>query len=237
MGAGLVNAAYALATADRFQDHRSMRLFVYMANRALDRDPRPSFYAGQSSMLEAIAGTDPGTMRRSLRRLREVGYIVLDEHQRAQTGRRSTYYLEDGTGHPLQPADTSEVTRQNAPSPGGADRPVTLPRLAGRSVPTGGADRPRLAGQNAPPKEEEEEEEETRASAPARSCRRHPNWEHSEPCRACASDRRAAETASLGRRPTTMSERLIDCGVGNHDRLPDGTCKLCENRDPLWEVA
>ncbi|MGF6822418.1 hypothetical protein M2317_001322 [Microbacterium sp. ZKA21] len=240
MGAGLVKAAFALADADRFQDHRSMRLFAYMALTARDADPRPSFFGGQDALLRAIAGTESSAVRQSLRRLREVGYVVLDENGKAHTGRRSTYFLEDGTGSPLALVDNSNLAVRIVPpvdTTAGTDHTGSPVREAVRTAPRGGTDRTGQAVRSVPPKEEEEREEETRASAPARTCLRHPNWEHSEPCRACAVDRRAAEATRTRRAPTTMSPRVIDCGPGKHRWLPNGTCNFCESRDPLWDVA
>lgn len=80
--------------------------------------------------------------------------------------------------------------------------------------------------------------------APAPTCRRHSSWDHNDPCRACGADREAHEawTARLNQqwdaalkasppvpiRPSTMSERIEDCG--DHRWLTDSTCIRCEQR-------
>ncbi|GAA3654455.1 hypothetical protein [Microbacterium marinilacus] len=75
------------------------------------------------------------------------------------------------------------------------------------------------------------------ARARTSTCRRHPSWDHDEPCMACKRDREAAEAAAAVKLPSTMSPRILDCGPGNHTRLQDGTCTRCENRDPQRGAA
>ena len=78
--------------------------------------------------------------------------------------------------------------------------------------------------------------EEKRRETQGRTCTRHASWNHDEPCRACAADRRTEETTTIHRPTSTMSERRIDCGPGKHRRFPDGSCMYCEHRE-LPEIS
>lgn len=241
MGAALAKAAYAASDALEVREHAPVRVFVFMALTALDSDPRPTFYGGRDALAEAIAAprTPAGfrAVRNAVHALTDLGLISAT--RKAAPGRAAHYALLDGAGSPLHPdGGRSPSSIQVATDASGdAERPVnnsqrgTLSgRNGGRSVvSTGDAERT--------PKEEEEEKEETRASAPARTCLRHPNWDHSERCRACGEDRRRAEAAVAARRPSTMSERRGTCPPDKHRMLEDGTCMLCEYRVRLAGIA
>lgn len=230
MGAALVKAAYSVADRLGFQDHKAMRLYVFMAATALDNDPRPTYFGGPDALASALAVKDDSTVRATIRRLKAVGLV---KATRAHTGRQATYALMNGKGAPLgkkeagqitpaAPVDNSEETGQTAPA---VDPRAGVIRAERRGDPPrrGGAPSPR-------PRRNEEKKEERRASAPARTCTRHPDWNHTEPCRQCGDDRRASETFAVSRRPATMSEQRGDCPPGQHRLLADGTCMLCTYR-------
>lgn len=237
MGAGLVKAAYAAADELQMRDHAPVRLFVFMAVTAVDSDPQPTFYGGREALAAAIAAPRTASgfkvVRDATSALVARGLILVAS--KAAPGRPTRYDLLDGRGCPL----TLNGARSTSPvsESGHAHRAVNNSQRSTLSVAMAHAQRAERGTVSVPPKEEEEKEEETRASAPTRSCRRHPNWEHSDPCRACANDRRAAEVQSASRAPATMSEQRPDCGPGNHRRLPDGTCILCPDRGALAEIA
>ncbi|MHC3000357.1 helix-turn-helix domain-containing protein [Microbacterium sp. HJ5] len=73
--------------------------------------------------------------------------------------------------------------------------------------------------------------EEKGALAPARTCTRHPDWNHGERCRRCGEDRLAAEAYEAGRRPATMSEAAAPCITGHSFDPVSGYCARCEVRD------
>lgn len=230
MGAGLAKAAYAAANELDVREHAPVRAFVFMALTALDTDDRPAFYGGREALASAISAprTTGGfkAVKNATRALVERGLVAVAS--KGAPGRPTKYMLLDGNGSPLK----SDTARSPSPysNSGDGERAVSNSEQGTVSDPTGPGERPQQGPLTGPPKEEDEKEEETRASAPTGTCQRHSNWNHSEPCRACAADRRS-ETASRDRRSLTMSERRTDCGRGNHRRLPDGTCMLCENRD------
>lgn len=239
MGAGLAKAAYAAANALELREHAPVRLFVFMALTARDGDSPPSFYGGRESLAHALAAPGDATGYRSVKKavssLTSSGLIAL--RTRPGRGRRAQYDLLDGRGGILHIGDPSEVPvdepRPELETPqGSVNKSVRGPLKSTLGTPEGPFGDP-----SGVPLGGEEDEEETRASAPPRSCTRHSSWEHSQPCRACANDRRAAELHSVARTPDTMSPRIVDCGPGKHKPLPGGTCMLCEFRDPLWEVA
>lgn len=224
MGAGLVKAAYALAAERRFQDHKAMRLLAYMAATARDDDPQPRFFEGPDALARALA-SDERSARRSLQVLKGAGFV---DATAAHTGKRATYRLRNGNGGALRP----ETER------GGSNEPASRAKEAGRTWSRGGSNLVKEAGRLDPPKEKEEEEEEARASAPARTCRRHETWDHSEPCSACGRDRRAAEAHDAQRRPSTMSPAPAQCTPGSHVFDPgSGYCARCSTRDDEEKAA
>lgn len=235
MGAALAKAAYAAAGKAGI-DHAPKGIFVFMALVPRDDDPAPAYFGGADALaVEALGrpADESGlrAVRRAVHTLRDAGLV--DRRSRGR-GRTSRFLLLDGCGRPLMGGRSASGQEARWAD---AQRPVKK-SMTGRSVVDDRTLSAVWADAQRPREEQEEIEEETRASAPpARNCRRHPSWEHSEPCRACASDRRAAETQNLSRPPTTMSERRRDCGTGNHRRMPDGTCLFCEDRDPLGEIA
>jgi DNA-binding transcriptional ArsR family regulator len=241
VGAGLAKAAYA-AAARSGVDHAPARVFVFMALAPLDHDPDPAYFGGAAALAtEALGRQDDDAGLRAVGRAISAlrGARLVDRQGRGR-GNTVRYPLLDGCGRPLM---AGRLPSGQDTGWSDAQRPVDSP-LTGRSAPD---DRTLSVGWSdaeRPTEEERRKEEETRASAlpvdnslPRRTCRRHESWEHSAPCRACAADRRAAEAHAVAQRPQTMSPRVLDCGVGRHKRLPDGTCIRCENRDPLWEVA
>lgn len=234
MGAGLVKAAYyALAAAGA--SHAAARVFVYMANTALDDDPRPSYFGGRDALAEAL-GTDHDeaghrAVARIVQKLTGLGLIVAQGHQGPR--RPARYLLHDGFGEVLRAAPNTGRSASSVTYSQDAQRHLNT----GRSVSEQVSLSVRTGVTQRRPEEEEEKKEGTRASAPTRTCHRHSSWEHSEPCRFCAADRRTAASFAARRRPDTMSKRNIDCGEGKHQRFSDGTCLYCEDRDPLWSVA
>lgn len=239
MGAALAKAAYVAADALEIREHAPVRIFVFMALTALDTDPRPSFYAGREALAGAIAAPRTAGGFKAVKDATSalVARGLISVANKAAPGRPTKYDLLDGHGAPLKP----DAARSPFPDSGSghARGAVNNSERGTLSVETGHAQPPQRGTLTVPPKEDKEKEEEgTRVSAPPpRSCRRHPSWEHSEPCRACAADRRASDEHRRTRPPVTMSERRVDCGPGNHRRMPDGTCMLCEDRDPLAEIA
>lgn len=239
MGAGLAKAAFSAANTLRVREHAPVRLFVYMAIIAVDADPHPSFYGGREALAFALGAPrdDAGyrSVKKAVRALSKHGLIDLRE--RPGRGRRARYNLLDGHGDPLRIGDPSgqpeaaELRPLGTPE-GAVNNSHWGPLRAGLGTPEGPIGDP-----SGVPLGGEEKEEETRASAPTRSCRRHPSWEHTEPCRACAVDRRAAEAQSASRAPSTMSEQRSNCGPGNHRRMLDGSCLFCTDRDPLADIA
>lgn len=238
MGAGLAISAYETADVIEFRDHAPVRLFVYMALRAVDADPRPTFYGGRESLAMALA-VAPNlsgfkAVKNATRALLDRGLISVD--LRGAPGRATRYALLNGNGSAL--SIDGERSTYPVATTGDAELAVSKSQRGTLSDPTGYAHRPERGPLSVPPRRKEDKEEEGRASAtPNRSCRIHSTWEHSKPCRACANDRRAAEATPVARRESTMSPQVLDCGTGNHRRLNDGTCLICENVDPLWEVA
>jgi hypothetical protein len=151
----------------------------------------------------------------------------------APGGRSARFELLDGQGNALRPDMTRDAERDvnnsNVRRSPSRERATLSGERATLSVQTRDGERRT--------EEEQEDKEETRASAPTRTCTRHSTWTHSERCRACGVDKRAAADHALRRRPSTMSERVIDCGPGNHKMLPGGSCMICEFRDPIRGVA
>ncbi|GAA2533206.1 hypothetical protein GCM10009860_11560 [Microbacterium mitrae] len=245
MGAGLAKAAYSVAYTQGLREHAPVRVYVFMALTALDNDANPTYFAGRASLAESLAIV-PGTTSAIRAVDRAVGvlanYGLISTLAKSAPGRHSRYAILDGEGNPLRPKSPAAMdTASRGVNDHGSDtarRGLTgdgrIP-LNGRMHTGFGAEHTPLSGAL---RKKEDKEEEGRASAtPTRSCRIHSTWEHSKPCRACANDRRAAEAAPDPRRDSTMSPRVLDCGTGNHRRLNDGTCMICENTDPLWEVA
>lgn len=236
MGAGLAKAAYA-AAGRAGVDHAPTRVLVFMALVALDADPEPSYFGGREALAESLGApaTTSGfrAVDRVMSALSRVGLTVVA--QKGAPGRHTRYLLRDGNGSPLA-ANTPR-------SPSGDSNSHHAHRVVSNSDHTtvnGRTHHGELSEHTTVTvdlRRREEKEEETRASAPARSCTRHPTWEHNSPCRACAADRRAAETQAASRRPATMSPDVQDCGSGNHRMLADNTCMLCTYRDPLADIA
>ncbi|RKN66399.1 hypothetical protein D7252_01495 [Microbacterium sp. CGR2] len=236
MGAGLAKAAY-VAAARAGTDHAPTRVLVFMALVALDADPEPSYFGGRIALAESLGApsTTSGfrAVDRAMATLSKLGLTAVAS--KGAPGRHTRYLLRDGTGSPLSadtPRSPSGVARTDH-----ADRVVNNSEHTTVSGRTHHGELSEHTTVSVDLRKREEKEEETRASAPARTCRRHPSWEHSEPCRACAIDRRAAESQTLAQTRGTMSERRTDCGNGKHRRFPDGTCMLCEDRDPLADIA
>lgn len=235
MGAGLAKAAL-VASAAAGVPYASRCAFVYMALIARDADPKPTYFGGAAAIAEILGhANDEAGLRATRRAVTPLTRAALLEHRRRGRGRTSLYALMDGAGLPLMTGrEPSEQTRARQDE----NRPVKS-GMTGRFMSDDRTVSGRMTGQkpSSVGEEEEKEEEGTRASAPPRTCRRHPSWDHDQPCRACAIDRRAAEAWQSTRRPTTMSPRLRRCEPGQHRRIADGTCMLCEDRDPLAEIA
>ncbi|KJQ54666.1 hypothetical protein RS85_01395 [Microbacterium sp. SA39] len=236
MGAGLAKAAY-LAAAKAGVDHAPTRVLVYMALVALDSDPEPSYFGGRTALAESLGApaTTSGfrAVDRAMSTLSRRGLTALA--RKGAPGRHSRYLLRDETGSPLS-ADTPRSASGDRRTHHG-ERVVNNSEHTTVSGRTHHGERSEHTTVSVDLRSREDKEEETRASAPTRTCRRHSSWEHDQPCRACAADRRAAEALANVRTPSTMSPRVLDCGSGNHRLLPDKTCMVCEYRDPLWDVA
>ncbi|GAA1733040.1 hypothetical protein GCM10009746_14150 [Microbacterium paludicola] len=248
MGAGLAKAAYAAASALEMRDHAPVRLFVYMALTALDSDPRPSFYGGRDALADALAApqdvTGHRSVKKAVRALTAAGLIQLSG--KPAPGRPGRYLLLDGRMSPLGVhGDPSGIPVAVEPAGTGTpDGSVNSAERGPLRVTTGtpeGSERGPLKG---PPRRREEKEEEarTRATPPLpppitsstatpRTCTVHSSWEHSIPCRACGTDRRAAETAASARRPATMSEPRGACKTGHRFDASSGYCTICGIRD------
>ncbi len=236
MGAGLAKAAY-VAAARAGIDHAPTRALVFMALVALDSDPEPSYFGGRIALAEALGAPSTTSGFRAVDRvmatLSTVGLTMVI--RKGAPGRHTRYLLRDGTGSPL-----SANTPRSASGDRRTDHAHRVVNNSEHTTVSGRTHHGELSKHttlSVDLRKKEEKEEETRASAPTRSCRRHPSWEHSEPCRACAADRRAAEALLATRAPATMSEQRSNCGPGNHRRLSDGSCILCIDRDPLADIA
>lgn len=235
MGAALAKAAYAAAERAGV-DHAPARLYVFMALTARDADPLPVFYGGRDALVSALGAKRSTNGYKAAERVMSAlrAHGLVSTERAGAPGRNTRYRLLDGSGVPLSSAPRSAWGDEGTPP---AERPVNNSEHPTLSVQTPHAQRPEHPMLSVGLRKREEEEEEGRASAPPRTCRRHASWEHSDPCRACAVDRRAAEAWSQPRRPGTMSPRRKTCEPGSHRRLADGTCILCEDRDPLGEIA
>lgn len=229
MGAALAKAAYAVADALSVRDHAPVRAYVFMALTAIDSDPAPSYFGGRGSLAASMAvpATESGfrSVERAVSTLSKRGLISIAS--KGAPGRHTRYRLLDGAGSALSPLAPRSVSGEwGTPH---AERRVNNSEHPTLSDGTPHAERPEHPTLSVDLRKKEEKEEGTRA--PSRTCQRHSSWEHGEPCRPCATDRRSSEAAAVTQRPSTMSERRTDCGRGRHRRLVDGTCMFCEHRE------
>ncbi|MGO1735346.1 MAG: hypothetical protein ACTHZ9_03345 [Leucobacter sp.] len=205
MGAGLNLAAYAHG---HDLEHAAMRVYGYMALRALDTDAAPKYWGGREALAAAIGGAPDAAgfkaVQRALSALRRSG-LVRDELA-AHRGRQATYLLLDGAGSPLRPFSAM----------GDAERPPKVEkggRSAGErvtvSVRKGDGDRH---------PEEEEEKEEERGLAPSRFCSLHPDGTQ-RPCGACARAREQLKVWEQAQAAKPRPER-----VHQHRAAGDGSC-------------
>lgn len=204
MGAGLNRAAYHAGAA---LDHAAMRLYGYMATRALDSDPTPKFWGGREALAAALGKEADNAgfkaARSALGKLRDAGLIR--DGRTAHTGRHATYLLLNGHGAPLRPpAEEAHPER------------AALPERGARS----GAKRRTLSGQEAHPQRapEEEERNEEEGAPPPRYCSKHPEGTDN-PCRPCKRAREAREAweAAEAAKPRPPRPHV-------HRPANDGTC-------------
>lgn len=261
MGAALAKAAYAAADALDVREHAPVRAFVFMALTALDTDPRPSFYGGREALAAAIAAPRTASGFKVVRDATSalVARGLISVAGKAAPGRATRYDLLDGKGSPLTGNGARSASTDS--ETGHAEGAVNNSERGTLSVAMVHGERAQRGTLTVPPKEEEDKEEEgTRASAPptlpvdnspSRTCRRHPHWEHDDPCRACAADRRASATAITVRATSRISNpRWIDetCPAAwSADRQhvlgeKSGQCINCADRplaadDPLADIA
>lgn len=243
MGAGLALAALQAAQG---LDHAPARLYVGMALTALDSDPQPVYFKGREAMAE-ILGVAPGeagqrAVRRALHTLTQRRHIA---SERAAPGRNARHRLLDGRGGPLTPVASGiggHSASPNRDQTGDAERPVSNSNEGRSASPVqdrmgdgqrrnGGRSASGMGDGQRPPEEERGTTEEETPPPPTRSCSRHDSWNHDEPCRACAQDRRAAEARVAGSGPSTMSPAIDRCSTKHRwmPAEPDGrrTCISC----------
>lgn len=256
MGAGLVKAAFVAADARGMREHAPMRLYTYMAVTALDSAAQPVFYGGQDSLALALAvpRNESGhrAVMRALRKLTEGRFLAVDV--KGAPGRTARYRLLDGNGAALTAAKvlpgTGDAERQASSDTGDAERPEQVTFSNG----TPDAERPEqvtlsVALRSSEEAIKEEGEEERASATPPRTCKKHSHWDHNEPCRACGADRKAAEAADTSLfqdgklKRSAVARNLeryraeygpnatLDCFLGVHARLTDGTCRHCTHRE------
>lgn len=199
-------------------DHAPTRLFVYMAVRALDSDPRPTFWEGYDAIARALGNSGSAGHRaagRALRTLRDAGAIETVGRP-APGSRTARYALLDGEGCPLRPVAVVGRSASGDDYSQDAHRPVN----AGRSAPNAGRSAGYTQDAHRPTEEKEEEEEEV---PPPSTCSRHPHGTR-EPCGACGAARRAAEAWRPRPRPAPPHGHRFDpvsgyCACGTREDL------------------
>ncbi len=221
MGAGLVKSA--IEVADRTGlDHGPARLFFGMALAALDNADRPIYFAGQDALARVLGvpRNENGyrAVRRAITACTAAGALAVAA--KGAPGRPSRYWLLDGQGAPLAVRTPD------------AERPVNKSEHRTLSAGTPDAQWSEHRTLNVRQRSREEEQEEgTRRSAPTRTCTRHADWQHNEPCRRCGDDRRAFELHDFDRRPATMSEPASPCVKGHRFDQSSGYCGHCGLRE------
>ena len=235
MGAGLVTAAYEVASRVKL-DHAPTRVFVYMANTALDSHHEPTFWRGRDALATALGKSGAAGHRavgRALETLTAAG-VVKCAQRSAPGGRNARYVLLDGRGAPLRVIHNGG----RSPSPVEVTEDADRPANGGHSAPNGGRSGVGTEDAHRPVEEEEDHQEE--GAPESRSCPSHPNGTD-QPCGACR-DARERYDAAHGKDSKSVSLHLVTvqpgrhCAPGTHKFVDDGTCLKCDIR-PLEAVS